>query len=235
MARASTHRAAGRWLAALATALVLAGPSVAAPSAHAGAAQVDGAHVTIEEALALAFPGCDVEKRTVYLTDAQRADVERRLGIALESAVARPYVARVRREDGQPGALAGVGWIDSHRVRTLKETLLFAVSPEGRITRLEVLAFHEPPEYRPKAKWYAQFLGRALDDELELGRAIRPVAGATLSARATVDAARRSLALHAVLFPPTPPEPPPPEPRPRPEPPQPRPAPPPAPSYRQQP
>ena len=37
-----------------------------------------------------------------------------------------------------------------------------------------------------------------LDEELELKRAIRPVTGATLTARATSDAVRRILAIHDV-------------------------------------
>jgi hypothetical protein len=67
------------------------------------------------------------------------------------------------------------------------------------VARLEVLAFAEPEEYLPRARWYGQFLGRALDDELNLGRGIRGVSGATLTARATTRAVRRVLAVHAVL------------------------------------
>jgi len=78
------------------------------------------------------------------------------------------------------------------------------VDPVGRIGRIEVLSFDEPPEYLPRAAWYRQFDGRKLDAELELRRAIRPVAGATLTARATTDAARRVLALYRVVSEPLP-------------------------------
>jgi Na+-translocating ferredoxin:NAD+ oxidoreductase subunit G len=44
-----------------------------------------------------------------------------------------------------------------------------------------------------------EFQGRKLDDELAISRGIRAVSGATLTARATTEAARRVLALHAVL------------------------------------
>ncbi|MBI1382498.1 MAG: hypothetical protein GC161_15580 [Planctomycetaceae bacterium] len=194
------------WLAAAALCAPAQGPaSIGTPAAAtASAAEV---LLTLEEALELAFPDCDIEKRTVYLDDAQRREVERRLGATLPSAVARPYVARAKGKDGEAGAIVGVAWVDTHRVRTLRQTLLFAVTPEGRVRRLEVLAFLEPKEYLPKVRWFEQLLGRPLDPEFELGRAIRPISGATLSARATVDAARRSLALHGVLFPPPPPKP----------------------------
>ena len=173
--------------------------------------------MSLEDALELAFPDCELEKRTVYLDDAQRREVERRLGAKLPSAVARPYVARAKAKEGEVGPIVGVAWVDTHRVRTLRQTLLFAVTPEGQIRRLAVLAFLEPKEYLPKVRWFEQLLERPLDAELELGRAIRPISGATLSARATVDAARRSLALHGVLFPPPPP-PPTPAPKPSPKP-----------------
>ncbi|MEL7061524.1 MAG: FMN-binding protein, partial [Acidobacteriota bacterium] len=57
----------------------------------------------------------------------------------------------------------------------------------------------EPAEYIPPALWYAQFDGRSLDEALQVERGIRGVTGATLTARATTEAVRRALAIHAVL------------------------------------
>jgi len=161
---------------------------------------------TADEAIALAFPDCAVAKSTIYLDDVQRAEVERRLGDALESAIARPYVAR--RADG---SIAGVAWLDNHVVRTKRQTLMVAVDAAGAVQRIEVLAFDEPASYLPRAAFFGQFVGETLDDDLALDRDVRNVAGATMSARATIGAARRSLALHGVLFPPAP------EPEPAPE------------------
>jgi len=76
---------------------------------------------------------------------------------------------------------------------------MIVVDPRGRIARFEILAFGEPPEYIPRGSWYQQLIGRELDDELELDRGIRGVSGATLTARASTQAARRILALHQVL------------------------------------
>ena len=98
------------------------------------------------------------------------------------------------------GKVVGVGLFDTHLVRTLNETALVAVSPEGRILRVEVVAFREPAEYMAKPAWVVQLHGKALDHELKLDRAIRPLSGATLTAHALTDAARRSLALHQVLY-----------------------------------
>jgi hypothetical protein len=62
-----------------------------------------------------------------------------------------------------------------------------------------VLAFNEPEDYLPKAAWYGQFAGKKLSGELQLKKAIRPIAGATLTARATTEAVRRVLAIHEAI------------------------------------
>jgi len=171
---------------------VTAGLAIATFVAVAGPA---GARVllTVEEALALAFPGAEVERGTVFLDPEERRRIEERAGSELTSAIVHPYVAT------RDGELVGTAYFDAHVVRTLPETVMVVVSPDGTIARIEVLSFDEPPDYLPRDAWYAQFVDEGLDGELELGRTIRPVAGATLTARATTDAARRVLALHQAL------------------------------------
>jgi hypothetical protein len=164
--------------------------AVAFSSAGAAHAKV---FLTLEEALALAFPGCKVEPRTVYLDDDQLARARELSGVEVASSMVRPYVARC------DGRVAGAAYFDAHRVRTLPETLMVVVSADGTLERVEVLAFREPEDYIPRATWYAQFEGERLDEELSLRRGIRGVTGATLTARATTDAVRRVLALHRVL------------------------------------
>lgn len=149
--------------------------------------------VTVEEALALAFPGAEIERRTVFLTEAQRARATELAGQPPATAVVHPYVAK------RDGEIVGTAYFDTHVVRTLAETVMVAVDREGRVGRVEVLSFDEPPDYLPREPWYRQFDQRALDAELELRRSIRPVSGATLTARATTDAVRRALALHRAL------------------------------------
>ncbi len=73
------------------------------------------------------------------------------------------------------------------------------MDPQGALARIEVLSFLEPEEYLPRPNWYGQFPGKPLGDELSEKRGIRAVTGATLTVRATVEAARRVLALHRVL------------------------------------
>lgn len=158
--------------------------------------------LTQEEALRLAFPGAAVERKTAFLTEAQRREVRRLSGdTELPAALVSYYAAT------KEGAPIGTAYFDTHRVRTMPETIMVVVGPSGSVARIEVLSFQEPEEYLPRPRWYAQFSGKPLDDDLSLKRAIRPVTGATLTARATTEAARRVLALHRVLHMPAPPTP----------------------------
>jgi Na+-translocating ferredoxin:NAD+ oxidoreductase RnfG subunit len=154
--------------------------------------------LTVDEALRLAFPGCAVERRTVFLTPEQKSRIEQLARGEVKSALVNPYHATCGGKDG------GTAYFDSHVVRTLPETLMVVIDPQGKVRRVEVLSFAEPEDYLPPAKWYGQFAGQGLGDDLALGRHIRNVTGASLTARATTEAVRRMLALHQVLSSPAP-------------------------------
>ncbi len=174
----------------LTTLVVLAAASLAPARAFATV------FLAKDEALALAFPGNDrIEERVVILTDAQKAEVERRARAPLESQLWTIYVG------WKGGEVQGYAVIDSHTVRTLPETFMAVVDPKGRLRRVDVLAFHEPPEYLPTGRWIEQFTGRTLDDELKLGGGIQGITGATLSAQAMTAGVRRALAIIAVTTP----------------------------------
>ena len=174
---------------------------LALPSPAAAAKGGEKVLLRLDEALELAFPGCQVERGTVYLTKEQEARLEKLAGTEPLRSIAHPYVAR------KDGKVVGTAYVEAHRVRTLRETLFVVVDPERRVRRIEVLSFGEPEDYLPRGRWYGQFQGRRLDDELNLKRGIHGITGATLTARATTASVRRALALHRVLNPPPPPEP----------------------------
>ena len=147
-----------------------------------------------DEALALAFPGAErIEERVFILTDAQKAEVERQARAPLESQLWTLHVGWKGTE------LLGYAVIDSHVVRTMPETFMVVIDPTGTLRRVDVLAFNEPPEYLPTARWIQQFPGRRLDDDLKLGAGVQGITGATLSAQAMTAGVRRALALFAVL------------------------------------
>jgi hypothetical protein len=151
--------------------------------------------LTQQEALRLAFPeGVAVDRRTAFLTDAQIAEIQH-----LARCESPPEALIAYYVGSKGGQTVGTAYFDTHLVRTLPETIMVLVDPKGEAERVEVLSFQEPEDYLPLPRWYAQFAGRALDDELSLKKGIHPVAGATLTARATMDAVRRVLALHRVI------------------------------------
>lgn len=153
--------------------------------------------VSLEEALERAVPQAATrEKDTLFLDADQTARIFREAGSKPPSRLATRY--RLLSEEG---TLLATAYLDTHLVRSLAETLLIVVGPEGRVLSVIVLSFAEPPEYQPKERWYAQFRDRPLDDDLRLRRGLRVLAGATLSSRAATAAVRRALVLHRLLPP----------------------------------
>lgn len=178
-------RRIGSWLFAVAVIALSPLPQQSTASASV--------YLTVGEALEMAFPECEIERRTVYLTEAQKSDAGKLARVELESAIVYPYVAR------KEGRIAGVVYFDSHIVRTLGETIMVAIDRNDRVSRVELLVFNEPPEYIPPDAWYRLFSGRQLDDRLAVNRGIRGILGATLTTRSTADAVRRMLAIHHVI------------------------------------
>lgn len=138
-----------------------------------------------------------MERRTAFLTEAQLSRAE-----AVAGRDARPPSGVVTYYVAFSGdSVLGAAYFDAHRVRSLREVLMIVVTPEERVRRIEVVRFDEPPDYLAPEAWLRQFQGRPLDDDLRLAGAIATMSGATLTARATVLAARRALALHTVIAP----------------------------------
>lgn len=149
--------------------------------------------LTRDEAFELAFPKAQVKRTTAFLTKEEQKRVGKLSGLDFDRGCIYPYVAK------KDGKIIGTAYLDNHRVRTQRETVMIVVTPESKVARIEVLAFGEPTDYIPRDIWYGQFKGKPLNADLNLKRAIRGVAGATLTARATTESARRVLAVHQVL------------------------------------
>ena len=145
-----------------------------------------------DEAFELAF-GKDAEivEHPVYLSDEESAEIEKRSQIKPESQLITFF------EGHQKGSLVGYAVIDSHTVRTQTETVLVVLSPKGELIRTELLAFHEPPEYKPGEGWLKHLEKRNIPD-LRLNHGVDGIAGATLSSRAILNSIRKTLATFQV-------------------------------------
>lgn len=157
--------------------------------AHPVAAQ----GISREEALASVYPNASIRAEQIFLTAAQLERIATRSRSDVDQALIARYIA-VR-----GGQTIGRAYVDTHIVRTKRESLLISLDAGGRVLRVDVTAFQEPPEYRASELWLGQYQGRALDDDLAVNRAIRPIAGATITTRATNAAVRRVLAIDEVL------------------------------------
>ncbi len=147
-----------------------------------------------EEAFELAFgAGAEVESLAVFLTDEQSEQIEKTAQVKLDSKL---YTFHVGKRGGQ---ILGYAAIESHNVRTQPETVMILLSPTGELIRVEMLAFHEPPEYQPPARWFERLYRRPLA-ELRLNQGVDGIAGATLSSRASLDGIRKVLAIYLIAL-----------------------------------
>ena len=149
--------------------------------------------ISREQALAAIYPGAEIRAERIFLTEAQMKQAREAAGVDVPSSLIARYLA-VR-----DGGVVGRAYVDTHVVRTKRESLLICLDPLGKVKRIEVTAFLEPPEYQAPRAWYDQYNGKSLNEDLRLLRAIRPIAGASLTAQATADAARRVMAIDRVL------------------------------------
>lgn len=173
----------------LVVALVLAAGLVSAPPARAKV------FASQKQALAEAFPEATrIERRTFVLSRDQAARIESQTGRPVDARVVVIHVAH--RDD----RVIGFAEIAVHKVRTQPEAMLIVLTPEGVVRSVRIIAFHEPLDYLPTDRWYAQLGGKKQGDRLNLGREVHGVVGATLSAQAAVDAVRRILAYWEILL-----------------------------------
>ena len=80
-------------------------------------------------------------------------------------------------------------------------TFMIAVSPEGKVLGVEILAYRESQGSDVRSKRFMQqFIGKTLAEPLKLGRDVDSISGATLSSRSTVYAVKKALALVEVIY-----------------------------------
>ena len=147
-----------------------------------------------DEAFELAFgSGASVEAVSLFLTDEQAANIERTAKVKLDS---RLYTFHRGMRGGQ---VLGYAAIESHTVRTQPEVVMIVLDNAGQLVRIEVLAFHEPPEYKPPTRWFERLYRRPVQD-LVIDHGVDAIAGATLSSRAALDGARKVLAIFKLAY-----------------------------------
>lgn len=151
--------------------------------------------VSQNQALREAFPDATrIERDTKVLIG---AEFERVKDLTKDDRPAKVVVIHTAYRDD---TILGYAHIDVHNVRTKPEAFMVVLTPDGVVRSVRVLAFHEPLDYLPTDRWYAQFEGKTREDRMRVGGDIHGVVGATLSAQAASDGVRRMLAYFEVLL-----------------------------------
>lgn len=138
------------------------------------------------------FSDCKVEKKPYYLTKSQDAELEKISGVSTSSLFGTQF--KISCSNVSPI----YGYIDSHIVRSLNETLALYIQNDS-VVNVKIVDFSEPKEYMPSGKWIEQFHGIKLKEDLRIGGDIDGITGATLSAKSVTYAVRRVLSLNQIL------------------------------------
>jgi Na+-translocating ferredoxin:NAD+ oxidoreductase RnfG subunit len=150
-------------------------------------------YMTKDEALRLAFPNAEqIEKKTVFLSEEQVKKIE---SIARSKLKSKLYIFYLGKKEGKT---LGYAVIDTHLLRTVTETIMVVINPDGTLRQVEILAFFEPPDYMPGDSWINLFRSKTLNDSLRIGRGIPNITGATITSNAIVEAVRRIMAVFDV-------------------------------------
>lgn len=146
------------------------------------------------QALQTAFQSKAVERKTLFLTAAQIQQIEKLSGTKVDSSIISYYVAR------SPKGVEGIAFFDRRMVRTMPVTYMAVVLPSGEMDRVEILSFEEPEEFLPPSPWLKLYHGRALTNDLAIGRGIPHITGASLTSQAMNDGLRTILATYQVAL-----------------------------------
>ena len=146
--------------------------------------------VSIEEILKSNYDAnISMEKKSLILTKADVSAIQKNAKTKLGSKIVRYYNVK----DGEE--TVGHALLLQQRIRTKKAAILYMVDANNTMIGIEIVAFHEPSEYKPNDEWKKVFEGKTKEDELTAGKDIATISGATLSARAIADASRLALAI----------------------------------------
>ncbi len=148
-----------------------------------------------DEALALAFPeGAEISERTVVLSQEQRSEIENRSQTTISSNLFHYF------EGKRAGEVSGYAVIDSRIMRTSPAVFMVVFSPDRTVSKVVLLAFHEPSEYQPTEAWLHHLAGTIPLEDLTPGHGVPPIAGSTLSTQGLSDGVRAARASIDVVF-----------------------------------
>ena len=141
------------------------------------------------------YPNSKIEIKNIVISETQRNKIKELSGVEFESKLVTFYLIKFNDK------VKFYGFVDVHIVRTLPEVVLYVLNEQGEIELIQILSFKEPPEYKADENWLKYLKGKTLGkDLLRLRRDVPNMTGATLTAKAITDNARKVVALWKVIF-----------------------------------
>ncbi len=94
------------------------------------------------------------------------------------------------------GKISGYALIDSEVGKHLPITYIVGITPEGKVSRVEMMVFREEIGWEARERGFMQqFEDKDSQDQIKLGSSIRHVSGATISSRSVTKGVNRALFL----------------------------------------
>ncbi len=155
----------------------------------AGPVRADQVFLSKDEALRLVLgEGCTLEYKKISLPTALLQRLEELSLAPEESDIAHQFTCT------RDGRVAGYAYIDAQVGKHLPITFIVGISPNGAVTRSEIMVYREHYGVAAKERSFMnQFEGKTALDDLKIGNGIRHVSGATLSSKAISVGVRRDL------------------------------------------
>ncbi len=132
----------------------------------------------------------EVEAKQLILSKAQYAVIQKQAKAAVRTKVYRYY------EIKKGTSVVAYGVLITRKMRTKKATLLYVFDKAGNLKFSEIMAFGEPPEFKPNGQWMALLKNKDSSASLSMGKDIPTISGATLSARGITEGARVARAIY---------------------------------------
>ena len=152
-------------------------------------------NASIEKAVKSSFSGVSsVDAKQLVLTKAQHSKIQAKAKAAVRTKIYRYY------EIKSGAKTVGYGVLITRKMRTKKATVLYAFDRSGNLKFTEIMAFGEPPEFKPNTQWMSQFQNANTSQKLTMGKDIPTISGSTLSARGISEGARIARAIYQIIL-----------------------------------
>ncbi len=149
-----------------------------------------------KQALQLAFPGVKkVKKKKVWLSDTQRAAIQKILGDQIKYEERRVTYYFGLNETGRPiGAMV----IGNEIGRSYPITFMVVINIDGTVKDVEIMVYREPHGWEVRFESFmSQFFGRGASDPFDN---INNITGATLSVRSMTKGVKKAVAEFQVIY-----------------------------------